>query len=263
MVHNAPHLISSPRAGTPLSVRDLTCAFDAKVVLRSISFDVNRGEIFSVMGMSGCGKSTLLRCILGLLKPASGQIAIQGVPIVGLKERELNEVRLKMGMCFQYSALFDSMTVADNVAFALRRHTKLSEEQISDIVAERLEVVGMAGTEEMRPTELSGGMRKRVCIARALALEPQIMLYDEPAAGLDPIMTQVINDLMLHLRDGYQVTSIVVSHDVEALFAVADRVIMLHDGRIEAMGTAAELRQSDNEVVQQFIHGHPTGPIVA
>jgi len=231
-------------------------------VLHRVSFDLHAGQIVGVMGMSGCGKSTLLRCLLGLLRPAEGQVWVRGVPIVGLHERELNRIRLHMGMCFQYSALFDSLTVAENVAFGLRRHTELDEEQIAEIVAERLDVVGMSGAEHLMPAALSGGMAKRVSIARALALDPELMLYDEPASGLDPIMTQVISDLMLHLRDAYGMASVVVSHHVPTLFAIADQVLMLHDGRVQAAGTPAELGGSDNEIVQQFIHGHPTGPIV-
>jgi len=262
MIRQPTQPAAADHEGIALAVRDLSVRFDERLILDRVSFDVRAGQVVGIMGMSGCGKSTLLRCLLGLLPPTAGQIWVQGVPIVGLHERELNRVRLRMGMCFQYPALFDSLTVAENVAFGLRRHTELDEEQIAEVVAQRLDVVGLAGTEEVMPSALSGGMAKRVSIARALALDPALILYDEPVSGLDPIMAQVISELVLHLRDSLGMTSVVVEHHVPTLFAIADTVIMLHDGRIQAAGTPEELRAGDNEVVQQFIHGYATGPIV-
>lgn len=245
-----------------VELRNAHFAFNGHPVLIDVSFAVKRGEVFGVMGMSGCGKSTLLKIIIGLVRPDRGDVLVGGRSLIGLGERELNQVRRSIGMCFQYAALFDSMTVGENVAFGLRRHTKLSRREITDRVAECLDRVGMAGTEALYPAELSGGMRKRVGIARALALGPDLMLYDEPSAGLDPIAASVIDGLILHLSEDIGVTSIVVSHHVRNLFAVADRVMMLHDHRVEQIGSPAELQEAGTEVVQQFVNGRPTGPII-
>jgi phospholipid/cholesterol/gamma-HCH transport system ATP-binding protein len=214
------------------------------------------------MGMSGCGKSTLLKLIMGLLRPDDGEVRIQGQDIAGLPERELNRVRQKVGMCFQYAALFDSMTVAENVAFGLCRHADLERNEIEEVVADCLDRVGLTGSEDACPAELSGGMKKRVGIARAIAVEPEIMLYDEPSSGLDPVVASVIDGLILHLADDLGVTSIVVSHHVRNLFAVADRVMMLFDHRVEHIGTPREIEEGGTDVVRQFVHGQPTGPII-
>lgn len=231
-------------------------------VLEDVSLSVKPGEVFGVMGMSGCGKSTLLKLVMGLIRPDRGQVRIQGRDIAGLSERELNEVRRKIGMCFQYAALFDSMTVAENVAFGLRRRRNLSRNEIHEVVADCLDRVGLTGSEDAYPAELSGGMKKRVGIARAIAVEPEIMLYDEPSAGLDPVVASVIDGLILHLADDLGVTSIVVSHHVRNLFSVADRVMMLFDHRVEQIGTPAEIEEQGTGIVKQFVHGQPTGPIV-
>ncbi len=248
-------------ADVVIRVRDLVYEVGGRRIIDGFTFDVRRGEIFGVMGLSGAGKSTLLKNLMGLLPATSGEIWIDGTQIVGLGERELVQVRRKMGMCFQYAALFDSMTVAENVAFGLRRHTDLSEEEIAERVRWALERVGMAGTEEMMPAELSGGMRKRVGIARALVMEPEIMLYDEPSAGLDPIMTAVLDELIESLARERGMTSIIVTHEVEELFGLCDRVMMMHEGRIVAMGTPEELRESGNPLVRQFVEGRAEGPI--
>ncbi len=248
-------------ANAIIQVRDLVYAVGGKSVLDGISFDVPRGSIFGVMGMSGTGKSTLLKNLMGLVKPQKGDIIIDGVSIVGLSERELTPIRRKMGMCFQDAALFDSMTVAENVAFGLRRHTDMSEEEIQQRVREILDNLGLAGAEDLYPAELSGGMRKRVGIARAVVLEPDVMLYDEPSAGLDPIMSARIDELIRRLHDERGITSVIVTHEVEELFALCDLVMMLHEGRIVALDTPQALRASDNELVRQFVEGRAAGPI--
>ena len=242
-------------------VRDLVYEVGGRRVLNGISFSVRRGECFGIMGMSGAGKSTILKLLMGLIRPAAGEIVIDGTSIVGLSEQQLGPVRRKMGMCFQYAALFDSMTVAENVAFGLRRHTKLSEEEIAEKVAEALRRVGMSGTEDLYPAELSGGMRKRVGIARALVLEPDIMLYDEPSAGLDPIMQAVLDGLIAELDKQQGMTSVVVTHDVRELFELCDRIMMLHEGQVLQIGTPEELAASSDERVRQFVEGRAQGPI--
>lgn len=245
-----------------IQVRGLRYAVAGRVILRDVSFSVYRGEIFGVMGMSGSGKSTLLKNLMGLVRPLGGDIIIDGQSIVGLSEEELMEPRSKMGMCFQYAALFDSLTVAENVAFGLRQRGRHTEAEIQQAVEEHLQEVGLAGTGHLMPSELSGGMRKRVGIARALALRPQVLLYDEPSAGLDPIMTAVIDELIVGLRDRFGMTSIVVTHEVDELFGMCDRVMMLHDGCVVACDTPEALRVTGNPLVKQFVQGLPRGPIV-
>ncbi|MGD8237794.1 MAG: ABC transporter ATP-binding protein [Armatimonadota bacterium] len=244
-----------------VEIRDVSYAVDGVAILSDISLRVNAGEIFAVMGTSGCGKTTLLRNIIGLVRPTSGEVLVDGESIGGLSERELVRVRRKMGMSFQYSALFDSMSVGENVAFPLRRHARLSEDEIRSAVAEKLTTVGMEGRESMMPGELSGGERKRVGIARALALRPAIMLYDEPSSGLDPVMAGVVDDLIVCLRDELDVTSIVASHHVSNALGIADRVMMLHEGRMVAESSPESLRRSDDDFVRQFITGSANGPI--
>jgi len=233
-----------------------------KPILDGISFQVYPGEVFGIMGMSGAGKTSILRLLMGLVPVGSGDIEVLGQSIVGMSEHQLNEVRMEMGMCFQYSALLDSLTVAENVAFTMRRRTELSNYDIKRKVAEHLEIVGMAGHEEKMPAELSGGMKKRVGIARALATNPQIMLYDEPSAGLDPIMASVIDELIVRLREEFQMTSVVVTHEVDELFAIADRIMMIYQGRVIASDSPVALRESENAYVQQFVQGRAEGPVV-
>jgi phospholipid/cholesterol/gamma-HCH transport system ATP-binding protein len=244
-----------------IEVRDLVYRVSGRTIIDGLSFVVHEGESFGIMGMSGAGKSTVLKLLMGLLPPTAGDIVIDGESIVGLSELQLARVRRKMGMCFQYAALFDSLTVEENVAFGLRRHTPLSREQIRAKVAEALERVGMAGTEHLYPAQLSGGMRKRVGIARALVMEPKIMLYDEPSAGLDPIMTAVLDELIKSLARQRGMTSVVVTHEVQELFALCDRVLMLHEGRAVAVDTPAGLAVSSDPLVRQFIEGRAQGPI--
>jgi len=213
------------------------------------------------MGMSGVGKSTLLKCTAGLIPVTSGEVMIGGVNIVGLREWRLREVRRKIGMVFQYAALFDSLSVFENVAFGLRRHRRMSEEDLRAVVAEKLSLVGLSGTQELMPSQLSGGMQKRVGLARALALDPPILLYDEPTSGLDPITAATIAELIVGMRDRLGVTSVVVTHDLALIRGVANRLGMLHRGKITAVGTWDEMQSSDDPVIKQFMRGSTEGPI--
>ena len=214
-----------------------------------------------MIGVSGSGKTTLLRLMAGLIKPDEGAILLNGQDIVPLSERQLNEVRGEMGFVFQYSALFDSMSVGENVGFGLERQKKKPSE-IAPIVSELLHDVGLAGIENKHPSQLSGGMKKRVAMARALATSPRIVLYDEPDSGLDPVMTRVIDDLIVGLRDTKRTTNVVVTHNVESVRRIADFVLMVHGGRIVAQGTFAELEASPSPIVQQFLSGEAHGPIM-
>lgn len=234
----------------------VSMSFGEKIVLREVSFAVQKGETLAVIGPSGTGKSTVLRLIVGLLTPDDGQIRVAGQSTDGLDEDGWNVLRQSMGMVFQYSALFDFLDVGENVAFGLRRHTQKSEEEIQSIVAEKLGQVGRPGTERTWPAELSGGMKKRVGLARATALEPGILLYDETTAGLDPIMADTINELILQTGDRMGVTSIVVTHDMDSVFRVADRVALLYDGEIAAIGTLAEIKNNPHPVLQKFLQAH-------
>lgn len=243
-----------------LEVSGLTCSMGGRLVLDDISFCVPRGEIFGVMGVSGAGKSTLLRNIMGLVRPEAGEIRVVGTNLVGLPEKQLNEVRARLGMCFQYAALFDSMTVYENVAFGLRRRG-MPEDQVAERVAHYLDIVGLGETGHVMPSDLSGGMKKRVGIARALAPEPELVLYDEPTSGLDPVLAATIDALIVKLRDQFGVASVVVTHDVDHLFAYADRAMMLYEGKALECDAPEELRRSPNPVLQQFIQGSVEGPI--
>ena len=238
-----------------ITLKDLTKVIGNKKILDKISLRIQKGETIVIIGQSGCGKSTLLKNIIGLQKPTSGEIIIFDQKTTNLREEELNKVRIKMGMLFQEAALFDSMTVEENVAFPLRQHTRYKEEEIQGIVREKLKIMGMEGTEKLMPAHLSGGMQRRVGLARALALEPEIVLYDEPTTGLDPIMKGVINNLILELKNRLKVTSIVVTHDMDTTFKVGDRIGMLHQGSLILIGTPEEIKASDNPTVQQFIKG--------
>lgn len=249
-------------AGVPaIDVRDLEYRIGEKPILSDVTFTVDPGQILSVMGMSGSGKTTVLHCVGGLARATGGEIFINGAQTVGMSERELNSVREQMGMVFQYAALFDSLTVFDNVAFGLRRRKKLSEKEVRRIVPEKLTLAAVGGTEHLYPSELSGGMAKRVGLARALAMEPNILLYDEPTSGLDPVIASVIDELIMSMRDRLGVTSIVVSHNIESVFRISDKIAMLHEGRMLAIGTPAQIKACDNAVVQQFIQGKSHGPI--
>ncbi len=238
-----------------ISLRQLNITFGTHTVLDNIDLDVYRGETLAILGPSGTGKSTVLRAMIGLLEPNGGQIFIQGEDVSGLDEDGWNRLRMKMGMVFQYSALFDFLTVGENVAFGLRQHTDKTDEEIQSIVTAMLDLVGLPDTQELYPAELSGGMKKRVGLARAIAVSPEIVLYDEPTAGLDPIMSRNISRLIKKTQERMHVTSVLVTHDMESAFYAADRVAMLYEGHIVAIGTADEIKNSTNPIVKAFIEG--------
>ncbi len=231
-----------------------------RFVLYDISFAVPERSITCIMGVSGSGKTTLLRLMAGLLKPDSGQVLIQGQNISAMDEDELNEVRSSMGFVFQYGALFDSMTIGENVGFGLEQR-RVPADQIKAAVASRLGEVGLPGVENKVPSELSGGMRKRVAMARALATGPQVVLYDEPTSGLDPVMAGVVDDLIVRVRDSNGTTNVMVSHHLESIMRISDHILMLHNMRIVAEGTPWEIADSTSPIVQQFLEGRPEGPI--
>ena len=248
--------------GTPkIRVRNLSKSFGDKVVLDGVNLDVWPEESVVVIGGSGVGKSVLIKCIIGILTPDEGTIEIDGTSIVGLGPNEMDEVRKKFGMLFQYAALFDSLKVWENVGFALIQHSKLGEKEIKRVSEEKLRMVGLPGTQDLMPSELSGGMRKRVGLARAIAIEPEIIFYDEPTTGLDPIRADAINDLIIQLREELGVASIAITHDMVSAYKIGDRIALLHRGKIISEGTPDEIRESDNPYVQQFIHGRAQGPI--
>ena len=238
-----------------ISLRQLNITFGTHTVLDNIDLDVYKGETLAVLGPSGTGKSTVLRSMKGLMEPDGGQIFIQGEDVSGLDEDGWNRLRMKMGMVFQYSALFDFLTVGENVAFGLRQHTVKSDEEIQGIVTQMLDLVGLPGTQDLYPAELSGGMKKRVGLARAIAVNPEIVLYDEPTAGLDPIMSRNISRLIKKTQEQLHVTSVLVTHDMQSAFYAADRVAMLYEGHIVAIGTAEEMKNSTNPIVKAFIEG--------
>lgn len=238
-----------------ISLRQLNITFGTHTVLDNIDLDVYKGETLAVLGPSGTGKSTVLRSMIGLLEPDGGQIFIQGEDVSGLDEDGWNRLRMKMGMVFQYSALFDFLTVGENVAFGLRQHTYKSNEEIQGIVTQMLDLVGLPDTQDLYPAELSGGMKKRVGLARAIAVNPEIVLYDEPTAGLDPIMSRNISRLIKKTQEQLHVTSVLVTHDMQSAFYAADRVAMLYEGHIVAIGTAEEMKNSTNPIVKAFIEG--------
>jgi phospholipid/cholesterol/gamma-HCH transport system ATP-binding protein len=244
-----------------IEVADLHKSFDTKHVLRGVNLGVKTGESMVVIGGSGVGKSVLIKCIIGLIRPDSGSIRVDGQEIASLKEQSLNEVRKKFGMLFQAGALFDSLRVWENVGFGLKQHTRLRNEEIKGIALEKLRLLELRNVEDLMPSELSGGMRKRVSLARAIAMEPEILLYDEPTTGLDPIMADAINDLIIQMREKLRVTSIAITHDMVSAYKVADRIAMLYEGKIIEVGTPLQIRESNNPVVQQFIQGKAEGPI--
>jgi phospholipid/cholesterol/gamma-HCH transport system ATP-binding protein len=234
-------------------VRGVTKRFGDFVALSDIEMRVGRGNIAVIIGGSGAGKTTLLKILIGLDKPTSGEVLISGTDIVPLGDRKMNEVRRKMAMVFQYSALLDSMNVLENVAFPLREHTRLSEKEIRARVKEKLGILGLQNIEHRTPSELSGGMRKRVGLARALMLEPEVIMYDEPTSGLDPITSRMVDDLILRTRNRFDVTSIVISHDMAGALRIADQIYLLDRGRIVASGTPTELVRGENELAQRFL----------
>lgn len=244
-----------------IKILDLHKSFGKQKVLDGVNLEIEEGKTTVVIGRSGGGKSVLLKHIIGLLKPDSGHIFIDGVDISRLNERKLDRVRRKFGMLFQDAALFDSMTVGENVAFSLREHTKKKDAEIKRIVADRLMAVGLTGVEDKMPSELSGGMRKRVGLARAIAMHPRILLFDEPTTGLDPVMTEAINSLIIDIQKNFNLTSIVISHDVKSIFKIGHRIAMLYEGKIVEYGTSEEIKKSKNPVLAQFLSGSAEGPI--
>ncbi len=246
-----------------IDIINLHKSFNTKQVLRGVNLHIERGETMVVIGGSGSGKSVLIKHIIGLLIPDEGSVTINGVDIFGLSEGELNSIRKKFGMLFQGAALFDSLTVWENVGFALKQHSGISREEIREIAARKLEMVGLRGIEDLMPSELSGGMRKRVGLARAIAMEPEILLYDEPTTGLDPIMADAINDLIIDMKNKINVTGIAITHDMTSAYKIGDRIAMLYEGRIHGVGSPDEIKMSDDPVIRQFITGSSVGPIKA
>ncbi len=244
-----------------ISLRNVTKSFHGNKVIDDVSLDVICGETFVIMGCSGSGKSTLLRHMTGAIVPDQGNISIKGKDIFDISSRELNDVKKTFGMSFQYSALLDSLTVEENVALPLREHTKLADEIIDIIIKMKLSLVGLRGFEHHYPSEISGGMRKRVGLARAIALDPDIVFYDEPTSGLDPVVGGITDKLIKDLSVKLMITSVVVTHDMHSVFKIADRVAMIHQGRIIEIGTPDEIKNSKNPFVHQFINGNPEGPI--
>ena len=234
-------------------VKDIWKTFGGKSVLNGLSLEIPRGETLVIMGRSGCGKSVLLKIITGLIAADAGEIWFDGTEISKLKAKKLNAIRRKIGMLFQSAALFDSMTVAENIAFMLDQHTKLTLGEMRKVVDEKLSLVDLEGVQELRPAELSGGMRKRVGLARALAFNPEVVLYDEPTTGLDPVTCNEINQLIRDLHEKLQVTSVVVTHDMHSAFSVATRMAMIHEGRQIAYGTPDEIINNDDPILQQFV----------
>jgi len=248
--------------GEPIiEVVDLVRRFGNRAVINDISFNVHRGETLVIMGGSGCGKSTLLRHMIGSMKPTSGSVKIFGEEVTTMNEREIGHVRRRFGMLFQSGALLASLTVGENVSLPLFQHTDKSPDEIEQVVKQKLEMVGLTGFEDLKPAEISGGMKKRVGLARALALDPELLFSDEPTSGLDPIMTAVVDQLTLKLTHGSHMTAVVVSHDMTSAFRIATRMIMLGHGGIVAQGTPEEIRSSPNPEVQQFIKGEADGPV--
>ena len=244
-----------------IEIINLSKTFTRSKVLDNLNLIINSGEVIVIIGRSGCGKSVLLKHIIGLIKPEIGQVIIDGNDMTKLEEHEMDRIRLSFGMLFQGAALFDSMTVGENVGFALREHTNMSEEDVNKKVAGSLELVELKGIEKLMPSELSGGMKKRVGLARAICNNPKIILYDEPTTGLDPIMADAINGLIIDLNNKLNVTSIVVTHDMVSAFKIADRIAMLYKGKIITIGSPDEIKNTKDPIVKQFITGAAKGPI--
>lgn len=244
-----------------IEIVNLCKSFEDHLVLDNTNLTIKDGETIVIIGRSGCGKSVLLKHIIGIMKPDSGQVVIDGQDITRLNGKELNELRLKFGMLFQGAALFDSLNVRDNVGFNLIEHTKVDEKAIDKRVAECLEMVGLRGIEHLRISELSGGMRKRVGLARAICMKPEIILYDEPTTGVDPIMGDAINDLVRELQSKLKTTAVAVTHDMTSAYKIADRIAMLYKGKIIEVGTPDEIKNTKNPIVRQFITGAAVGPI--
>jgi len=253
--------IASAGDNALVSIQTVTFGYDSRVVLSDVSMDFARGKVVAIMGSSGCGKTTLLRLIGGVITPQSGRILFSGAPVDTGDRAALYALRRRMGMLFQFGALFTDLSVFENVAYPLREHTKLSESMIRDIVLMKLDAVGLRGAAALRIAEVSGGMARRVALARAIALDPEIIMYDEPFAGLDPISLGVTANLIRRLNDATGATSLIVSHDVEECFRICDFAYLVSGGRIVGRGTPQELQAAEDPEVRQFIRGEPDGPV--
>jgi phospholipid/cholesterol/gamma-HCH transport system ATP-binding protein len=246
-----------------IEVSNVYKSFGDLAVLRGVNLSVEKGESMTVIGGSGSGKSVLIKHVIGLLHPDKGRIIIDGQVLNNLDEYGLNELRKKFGMLFQMAALFDSLSVWENVGFSLKQHTKLSDKEIRKVATEKLALVGLKDVEDKMPAELSGGMRKRVGLARAICMDAEIILYDEPTTGLDPITADAINDLIVDLRKKLGVTSVAITHDMHSAYKISDRIAMLYKGEILEIGTPEQIRNTTNPIVHQFITGSAVGPITA
>lgn len=244
-----------------IEIINLRKSFNGNKVLDNLNLIINKGETMVIIGRSGCGKSVLLKHIIGIMKPDFGQVIIDGSDLTKLNDKALNEFRMKFGMLFQGAALFDSLTVEENIGFNLIEHSNWPRDRIRSRVTECLGLVGLKGIEDLKPAELSGGMRKRVGLARAICMKPQIILYDEPTTGVDPIMGDAVNELIKDLHDKLKVTSIVVTHDMVSAYKIGSRIAMLYKGKIIFVGTPSEIKNTSNPIVKQFIHGAAHGPI--
>ena len=244
-----------------INLIDIHKSFGSNVVLNGLNLLIEVGKVTVIIGQSGGGKSVLLKHMIGLIRPDKGKVEIDGQDITAFNERQLNEIRKRFGMLFQEAALFDSMTVGQNVAFPLKEHTKLPRSTIREVVSEKLAHVGLRGVEDKMPSELSGGMKKRVGLARAIALEPEIILFDEPTTGLDPIMADAIDQLIVDIQSRLNVTCVVISHDITGTFKIAHKIAMLYQGKIIEYGTPEEIKNGRNPILKQFLEGKMEGPI--
>lgn len=246
---------------TLVDIEDLHFSYDGRPVLQGINMKIPRGKVVAIMGGSGCGKTTLLRCIGGQLRPTGGRVRLDGHEVSAMTQTDLYRLRRRMGMLFQFGALFTDMTVFENVAFPMREHTDLSDDMIHDLVLMKLEAVGLRGAHALMPGELSGGMARRVALARALALDPMLVMYDEPFTGLDPIALGVIGQLIRKLNDALGATSIMVTHDIQESLQIVDYIYFMNGGRVVAEGTPDEIRASTDPFVHQFVHAEVEGPV--
>ncbi|MBI3752990.1 MAG: ABC transporter ATP-binding protein [Deltaproteobacteria bacterium] len=244
-----------------IKIIDLKKSFNSKKVLDGANLEIEKGKITVIIGRSGEGKSVLIKHIIGLLRPDSGEILIDGQDITKMTERDLNEVRRRFGMLFQGAALFDSLTVGENVAFPLREHTEMPEADLKKVVKEKLRLVGLKDVENMMPADLSGGMKKRVGLARAVAMDPEIVLFDEPTTGLDPVMSDNVATLILDTQRNLKTTYIVITHDIPLTYKIADKVAMLHEGKIVEQGDVDYMKGCPNPILRQFLEGRAEGPI--
>lgn len=244
-----------------IKITDLKKSFNSKKVLDGVNLDIEQGKITVIIGRSGEGKSVLIKHIIGLLRPDEGRIFLDDLELTSMKERDFNEVRKRFGMLFQGAALFDSMTVAENVGFPLKEHTDLNDEDIMKAVVEKLKRVGLVDVENMMPADLSGGMKKRVGLARAIVMDPEIVLFDEPTTGLDPIMSDSIAELVLDTQRALKTTYVLITHDIPFTYKIADKIAMLHEGRIIEEGTVEDMKNNQNPILRQFLEGRAEGPI--